>query len=207
MMFRSAALSVAVILPMLVKAAAATEPHLRINFVDGDDDAQSPELVQVQGDVVAVDLHPKAEFSFEKGFHCKGAADPMKGGAGKRCEATMKRSVSLGLGPVELASDIASNMEDMYQDLMPDQEGFFPLEEDLMELTAMDDYDVNIDEMDDDIFKTVKFGGFLKVEWDCTVTLKKEGALKISKMVECGAKAVQGTQSDPHRDDAEKEPF
>ncbi|KAL3908632.1 MAG: hypothetical protein SGILL_008412, partial [Bacillariaceae sp.] len=45
--------------------------------------------------------------------------------------------------------------------------------------------------------KTMKIGGFFKANWDCTVTWKKEATLKVSKTVECSAKAVQGMGPGP----------
>ena len=55
---------------------------------------------------------------------------------------------------------------------------------------------MTVQDMQDGASKTVKFGGFFKASWDCSVTWKREG-LKLSKTVECGAHAMQGMGPGP----------
>ena len=183
--------SLAVVLA-LSTSASASEPRLRVNGVE-EEAAQGLDVLDVDDEATAMKFHPKMEFSFDKSFQCRGATDPSKGGAGKKCEANMKKKVAVGLGPVEMASDMASDMGDLFQELMPSQEAFFPMEDDMEKMMAIDsDMATDLDELEDGASKTMKIGGFFKANWDCTVTWKKEGTLKVSKSVECGAKAVQG---------------
>jgi hypothetical protein len=150
--------------------------------------------------------HPKLEFDFEKGLSCEGATDLKKRGAGKKCNAKMKKTIRIGMTAYEVTTDVASDMEKMFHDLIPEKDGFLPTEEDMMALTDMDE--MTVDEMEDGASKTVKFGGFFKLNWDCTVTFKKEGPLKLSKTVDCAAKAIEGMGKGPEdfeEDSDEKE--
>ena len=145
--------------------------------------------------------------SYDKSFQCRGATDPSKGGAGKKCEANMKKKVALGLGPIDMATGMASDMGDLFQELMPAQDAFLPMEGDMEKMMAIDE---DMDDLEDGASKTMKIGGFFKANWDCTVTWKKEATLKVSKTVECGAKAVQGMgppPSEPMEESESEEEF
>jgi hypothetical protein len=58
---------------------------------------------------------------------------------------------------------------------------------------------VGVEELEDASSKTMKIGGFFKANWECTVIWKKEGTLKISKTVDCEAKAIQGMGPEPNK--------
>jgi hypothetical protein len=180
------ALIFSVMMVTLASFAASSEPHLRVQVVEEGGEVPQPE---------DVGFHPKMEFGFEKGVSCKGGNDVKKGGVGKKCEGKLKKSVSIGVNADETASIMASAMGDMYHDLMPSKDGFLPLDDDMMALIDMDTMDM--EGMETGGSKTVKIGGFFKLDWDCTVTYKKDGPLKFSKTVDCGAKALQGS-GPPH---------
>mmetsp|Transcript_6674 Transcript_6674/g.10423 ORF Transcript_6674/g.10423 Transcript_6674/m.10423 type:complete len:210 (-) Transcript_6674:508-1137(-) len=165
-----------------VPFVAGTEPHLRTH--------QEPEHEPEPATPQDVDISPKFEFTMEKGVKCKGSTDPKKEGGGKKCEAGMKKKISVGLGAEEIASDAASEMEGLYKMLMPDQDSLLPMDETMLELMEMDDIDV--EEMEKGASKTVEFGGFLKAFWGCNVTYSKDSLFKVSETIQCGAKAMQG---------------
>jgi hypothetical protein len=149
--------------------------------------------------------YPKVKFGFEKGLSCNGEIDLKGGGAGKQCDATMKKTVIIGM-PVEKITDgIASDMEKIFHDLVPEKDGFLPVEGDMITLAKMDE--IEIDGMGDGASKTVKFGGFFKLNWNCTVTMKKEGPLKLIKTIECGAKALEGKGGGPNDFDEDVEEY
>jgi hypothetical protein len=123
-MFFRLILSLAVALVLSCSAHAA-EPHLRVGVVEDElVEAVASTRNEDSDSTAAMKFHPKMEFSFDKSFQCRGAADPAKGGAFKKCDASMKKKIALGLGPIEMASAIAADMEGLFQELMPSQESF-----------------------------------------------------------------------------------
>ncbi|KAG7354649.1 hypothetical protein IV203_004005 [Nitzschia inconspicua] len=165
--------SIAGVLALIVAISTfvtASEPKVRVRVIE-----QEEQRVEVDS---RVNFQPKLEFGFDKSVSCKGGNDIKKGGAGKKCEGKMKKSVSIGVSTDELVAGMSSDMKDMFQDLMPSKDGFLPVEDDMMALMDMDSLD--IDEIEDGYAKTIKIGGFFKLDWDCTVTFKKDGPLKLS---------------------------
>jgi hypothetical protein len=163
------------------------------------------------GNTNSVDGFIKAEIDVEKGMKCKGKVDPIKKGADKVCEGGMKKTMSIGIGTNEVVEDIATEMNEMYQSMMPNEKSLLPSDETMMELMNLEDEELLLlsltsedGEGDDDpsstMTKTVSFGGYFKVFWGCNVTFTKEG-MKMSKNIDCGAKSFEGMGKKPDDDD------
>jgi hypothetical protein len=198
---RSSSIALGISMMMAIASFAyASNPHLRIQ-VGPEDNVMATDIT----DDASYDAnfpHPEMELGFEKNLSCKGGTHLISVGAEKKCDAQMKKTVRIGMSADEVTDSVASDMEMMFHDLMPVKDGFLPMEEDMIALTDMDE--MGIDEMEDGASNTVKFGGFFKLMWDCSVTFKKEGPLKFSKTVNCGAKALEGMGMES-QEDAEKE--
>mmetsp|Transcript_18850 Transcript_18850/g.41005 ORF Transcript_18850/g.41005 Transcript_18850/m.41005 type:complete len:220 (-) Transcript_18850:147-806(-) len=130
-----------------------------------------------------------------KGVKCKGRFNPRKKGVGKICEGGVKKMTHVAIGAQELAEDIASEVEDMQKNMIPDQKSLLPSDDIMMELIGLDDMEDIMtdgeDSLEDDFKKTVEFGGYFKLFWGCNVTFSKKGK-KMSKDVVCGGKSVEG---------------
>jgi hypothetical protein len=155
----------------------------------------------------------KAEIDVEKCMKCKEKVDPIKKDAGKECEGGMKKTMSIGIGTNELVEDIATEMNEMYQSMMPDEKSLLPSDETMMELMNLEDEELLLltvegkgkgDDPTSTMTKTVSFGGYLKVFWGCNVTFTKEG-MKMSKNIECGAKSLEGVGKKPDEDNNYKD--
>ena len=146
----------------------------------------------------------KAEI--EKGLKCKEKVDPIKKGVGnKECEGGMKKTTSIGIRTNELVEDIATEMNELFQSMMPDEKSLLPSDETMVELMNLEDEELLLltDEGKGEVYdpsstmtRTVSFGGYFKLFWGCNITFTKEGR-KMSKNIECGAKSLEGVGKKP----------
>ena len=104
-------------------------------------------------------------------------------GAGKKCEGGMKKEFFAGTKAEEIIADIAAELTQQFTDLIPDDLG---RPDDIQALMAFDKED------DQNLERSVEFGGIMKVEWGCKVSMGFSGR-RFHKKVECGAK-----ESDAH---------
>ena len=148
----------------------------------------------------------KAEIDVEKGLKCKEKVDPIKKGVGKECEGGMKKTMSIGIRTNELVEDIATEMNELFQSMMPDEKSLLPSDETMIELMNLEEEELLLlltDEGKGEVYdpsstmtRTVSFGGSFKLFWGCNVTFTKEGR-KMSKNIECGAKSLEGVGKKP----------
>ena len=147
----------------------------------------------------------KAEIDVEKGLKCKEKVDPIKKGVGKECEGGMKKTMSIGIRTNELVEDIATEMNELFQSMMPDEKSLLPSDETMVELMNLEEEELLLltDEGKGEVYdpsstmtRTVSFGGSFKLFWGCNVTFTKEGR-KMSKNIECGAKSLEGVGKKP----------
>lgn len=136
----------------------------------------------------------KATMKVEKGMSCTVEFDRKEMGAGKKFAGGIKKTMSIEFTPEEMAQEIANGMEAMYADMAPDQTSFYPLDETVEEMLAIDEID--LDDMEEGFSKKVEFRGVVKAFWGCNVTWSKEGG-KLSKTVECGAKGMESIGTKP----------
>ena len=155
-------------------------------------------------------LFSKAEIDVEKGLKCKEKVDPIKkkGVGNKECEGGMKKTISIGIRTNELVEDIATEMNELFQSMMPDEKSLLPSDETMVELMNLEDEELLLltDEGKGEVYdpsstmtRTVSFGGSFKLFWGCNVTFTKEGR-KMSKKIECGAKSLEGVGKKPGED-------
>jgi hypothetical protein len=151
----------------------------------------------------------KAEIDVEKGLKCKEKIDSIKKkGVGKECEGGMKKTMSIGIRTNELVEDIATEMKELFQSMIPDEKNsLLPSDETMVELMNLEEEELLLlltDEGKGEVYdpssttmtRTVSFGGYFKLFWGCNVTFTKEGR-KMSKNIECGAKSLEGVGKKP----------
>ncbi|OEU11590.1 hypothetical protein FRACYDRAFT_244707 [Fragilariopsis cylindrus CCMP1102] len=117
--------------------------------------------------------------------------------------------MSIGLRTNELVEDIATEMNGLFQRMMPDEKSLLPSDETMIELMNLEEEELLLltDEGKGEVYydpsstmtRTVSFGGSFKLFWGCNVTFTKEGK-KMSKNIECGAKSLEGVGKKPGED-------
>jgi hypothetical protein len=194
---RSTLVSIIVISSLWSSPARAAEPHLLRNNHQ-ENHHQADEENNNKNDSSSMDSDsskikpPKMDFSIEKGIRCNGGNDPSTpGAAGKKCEGGLKKKFSISANTENIVSDTSKEMNGMFHSMMSDDDRFIPVEDTMMELIEMDDIDFDHDSMEVASSRTVGYGGFFKAVWECNVTYSKDGFLKLSKTVQCGAKTME----------------
>jgi hypothetical protein len=228
------------LLPAVTISTSFTESRLRsssvvtteeeLNVVDDEtktndgEDLDTINRNRQDGDVSGggvIDI--KSTFNIEKSFQCKGSMDGPIGGATKKCEATMKKKDSIGLYdgttaavsrpvlvPEDLMNDVASEMEKLYDSILPTIDSFLPHDDVMTQIvdfqkngfddrvaTTEEDIDdpsssIILDEDGSLSSMTVAFGGHFTAEWGCNVTFTKSVG-KLSRIISCGAKSTEGS--------------
>lgn len=143
-----------------------------------------------------------AKMDLEKGIKCKAGSSKAKMGAGRECEGGFKTKVVLSMGAKELAEDVSTKIQDMHSGMMPDSKRLLPpdgvmdelmfWDEDMDEYERLPSFDgLDCSEDGEGCKKTVEFGGYVKINWGCTITFQKKGK-KFTKEVSCGGKSFEG---------------
>jgi len=113
----------------------------------------------------------------------------------------VKVSMHVGIGAVDLAETVSTEIRDMQSNMVPDPTTLLIPEETMAELMSYDDTTLSsgldvfggeeCSEEGKPCKKELQFGGYFKLFWGCNVTFSKEG-MKMSKDVTCGGKSYEG---------------
>jgi len=143
----------------------------------------------------------KWEKTEERGVQCKARASKPKMKADRECEGGVKVSMHVGIGALDLAESVSTEIRDMQSNMVPDPTTLLLPEETMAELMSYDDTTLSsgldvfggeeCSEEGKPCKKELQFGGYFKLFWGCNVTFSKEG-MKMSKDVTCGGKSYEG---------------
>lgn len=129
---------------------------------------------------------PKSgRFEFEKGVKCTGGFQEGKGEM-KVYSGGMKGSFRGEEAKAEaIAGDVAHELREILPEVVvPQVEDLLPSDDVLEAMSYFDDEAV-LDDFEDGFEETYEFGGFVRAQWGCKMTVtKKDG--KILKETECG---------------------
>jgi len=209
MVQRSYSLALALALASIFLASSSanivegTELHLPSHLRVSKDVAATTTTVERDDDGNDGDLGHgmKWEKTEERGVQCKARASKPKMKAGRECEGGVKVSMHVGIGAVDLAESVSTEIRDMQSNMVPEPTSLLLPEETMAELMSYE-YTLSSgldvfggeecsEEGSKPCQKKLQFGGYFKLFWACNVTLSKEG-MNMSKDVTCGGKSYEG---------------
>eukprot|EP00934_Nitzschia_sp_Nitz4_P000504 Nitzschia sp. Nitz4//scaffold1_size375055//290609//291244//NITZ4_000314-RA/size375055-processed-gene-0.458-mRNA-1//-1//CDS//3329541159//504//frame0 len=134
-----------------------------------------------------------ATFLEEKSAKCEGQSK--KGNKGKTCEGGAKSEFNIGFGAEDIAQVLANQLYEQTSNFWPTQDGFLPDDETMESLVDWDD-EAFAEGVEEGVTKEIKFGGFVKVDFDCKVSFGREDG-KFTKKSACGFKANSEVTKNP----------